>query len=43
MSSPWREQIDLVNEDELLGTGGTIIANQGYFGRGPFWSPMPIT
>ena len=35
MSSPWREQIDLVNEDVLLGTGGTIIANQAYFGRGP--------
>lgn len=35
MSSPWREQIDLVNEDVLLGTGGTIIANHAYFGRGP--------
>jgi len=35
MSSPWRERIDLVNEDILLGTGGTIVANHTYFGRGP--------
>jgi mannose-1-phosphate guanylyltransferase len=35
MSSPWRERIDLVKEDILLGTGGTIVANRTYFGRGP--------
>ena len=35
MSSPWRERTDLVNEDVLLGTGGTIIANRTYFGQGP--------
>jgi mannose-1-phosphate guanylyltransferase len=35
MSSPWRERIDLVDEDVLLGTGGTIVANHAYFGRGP--------
>lgn len=35
-ASPWRGRIDLVHEDELLGTGGTIIANRAYFGREPF-------
>src|SRR5262249_34412361 len=35
ISSPWRERTDLVNEDVLLGTGGTIVANRTYFGRGP--------
>lgn len=35
-SSPWRDRIDLVHEDELLGTGGTALANRGWFGGGPF-------
>src|SRR4051812_1294147 len=35
-ASPWRSRIDLVHEDELLGTGGTIIANRTFFGRAPF-------
>src|SRR5262245_14910668 len=35
ISSPWRERTDLVNEDVLLGTCGTIVANRTYFGRGP--------
>jgi mannose-1-phosphate guanylyltransferase len=35
-ASPWHERIDLVHEPELLGTGGTIRANQAYFGNAPF-------
>ena len=35
-SSPWRERIDLVHEAELLGTGGTILANRDWFGDGDF-------
>jgi mannose-1-phosphate guanylyltransferase len=34
--SPWREQVDLVHEPELLGTAGTLAANRRYFGAGPF-------
>lgn len=34
--SPWRDRIDLVHEEELLGTGGTIVANRTYFRREPF-------
>ena len=34
--SPWRERIDLVHEASLLGTGGTILENAGYFKRRPF-------
>jgi mannose-1-phosphate guanylyltransferase len=30
-SSPWRHRVDLAHEDRLLGTGGTIVANAGYF------------
>ncbi len=30
-SSNWRDRIDLVHEAELLGTGGTILANGAYF------------
>ena len=32
--SPWQENVDLVYEPELLGTGGTIKANRLYFGDG---------
>lgn len=34
-ASPWRERIDLVHEDTLLGTGGTVLANRAWFGTGP--------
>ena len=34
--SPFRDRIDLVHEDQLLGTGGTILANRKWFGDGPF-------
>jgi mannose-1-phosphate guanylyltransferase len=34
--SRWRAQIDLVHEPELLGTGGTILANRAYFSGEPF-------
>ncbi|MEP2639959.1 nucleotidyltransferase family protein [Roseobacter sp.] len=30
-ASPWRDRIDLVHEDVLLGTGGTILQNRRYF------------
>ena len=30
-SSPWRSRIDLVHEDQLLGTGGTVLANRAWF------------
>ena len=30
-NSPWRSRIDLVHEDELLGTGGTVLANWSWF------------
>lgn len=33
--SPWRDQIDLVYEPELLGTGGTLAANRAWFGDQP--------
>jgi mannose-1-phosphate guanylyltransferase len=33
LRSPWRDRIDLVHETELLGTGGTILANTA-FARG---------
>ena len=35
-ASPWHSRIDLVHEDELLGTGGTILANRDWFGTEPF-------
>jgi mannose-1-phosphate guanylyltransferase len=34
--SPWYQRIDLVHEDELLGTGGTVLANRDWFGKQPF-------
>lgn len=35
-ASPWRDRIDLVHEPELLGTGGTILANRAWFDDGSF-------
>lgn len=35
-ASRWRDSIDLVNEDRLLGTGGTVLGNRKYFEGGPF-------
>jgi mannose-1-phosphate guanylyltransferase len=35
-TSPWRSRIDLVHEDVLLGTGGTILANRDWFLGQPF-------
>jgi len=34
--SRWRERVDLVHEDVLLGTGGTVLANRAYFGDQAF-------
>jgi mannose-1-phosphate guanylyltransferase len=34
--SPWLDRIDMVREAELLGTGGTILANRGWLGRDAF-------
>jgi mannose-1-phosphate guanylyltransferase len=34
--SPWEKKIDLVHEPVLLGTGGTVLANQAYFRDEPF-------
>ena len=33
--SRWRDQIDLVHEDVLLGTGGTVLANRAWAGDAP--------
>ena len=35
-ASPWRDRIDLVQEDELLGTAGTVAANRDWLGNDPF-------
>jgi len=35
-ASPWRARVDLVHEAVLFGTGGTVLANRGWFGPGPF-------
>jgi mannose-1-phosphate guanylyltransferase len=35
-ASPWRERITLVHEDELLGTGGTVLRNRAFFGGSAF-------
>ena len=35
-ASPWSGRVDLIDETTLLGTGGTILANRGYFGNQPF-------
>lgn len=34
--SPYRNRIDMVHEVELLGTGGTILANREWLSGGPF-------
>jgi len=34
-ASPWRDRIDVVHEAELLGTGGTVVANKAYFHAAP--------
>jgi mannose-1-phosphate guanylyltransferase len=34
-SSPWRGKVTLAHEDELLGTGGTVIAHADLFRDGP--------
>jgi mannose-1-phosphate guanylyltransferase len=30
-ASPWRERVTLVHEDQLLGTGGTVLRNREHF------------
>ena len=35
-ASPWQKRIHLVHEKALLGTGGTILANRGFFGGKAF-------
>lgn len=35
-ASRWADRIDLVHEDELLGTGGTVLANREWFQEKPF-------
>ncbi|QCI63178.1 nucleotidyltransferase family protein [Phreatobacter stygius] len=35
-ASPWRSRIDLVHEEELLGTGGTVLANRDWLNGAPF-------
>lgn len=35
-ASRWADRIDLVHEDELLGTGGTVLANRAWFREQPF-------
>lgn len=34
-ASPWRNRIDIRYEPELLGTGGTLVANAAWLGDGP--------
>jgi len=34
-ASPWRGRVDLVAEPELLGTGGTLVANRAWIGDAP--------
>lgn len=35
-ASRWASKIDLVHEEELLGTGGTVLANRAWFQDRPF-------
>lgn len=34
--SPWTGKVDLVHEDPILGTGGTVLANAAWFEAKPF-------
>lgn len=34
--SPWRESVDMVHEEVLLGTGGTVLKNRDFLDGGPF-------
>jgi mannose-1-phosphate guanylyltransferase len=34
--SPWRDRVELVYEEQLLGTGGTVLRNRDWFGRETF-------
>jgi mannose-1-phosphate guanylyltransferase len=36
LASPWREKIDVVFEEDLLGTGGTVLRNRAFFADAPF-------
>ena len=36
LKSRWADRIDLVHEEELLGTGGTVLANREWFQEKPF-------
>lgn len=36
LASRWADRIDLVHEEELLGTGGTVLANRDWFQGQPF-------
>ncbi|MET4419024.1 nucleotidyltransferase family protein [Bradyrhizobium sp. RT3a] len=35
-ASRWQSRIDLVHEDQLLGTGGTVLANRDWLGKDAF-------
>lgn len=35
-ASPWFNRVTLVHEEELLGTGGTVLKNRAYLQDGPF-------
>ncbi|MDB5799594.1 MAG: mannose-phosphate guanylyltransferase [Rhodocyclales bacterium] len=35
-ASPWRDRIDLIHEETLLGTGGTVLRNRGFFSDDSF-------
>ncbi len=36
LNSRWCAQVDLVHEEEILGTGGTVLANRKWIGDGAF-------
>ena len=42
-ASRWASRIDLVHEDQLLGTGGTVLANRRWLRASHSCSPMPTT
>jgi mannose-1-phosphate guanylyltransferase len=35
-ATPWCDRVDLVHEPELLGTGGTVLANRAWLGGGAY-------